>query len=306
MYLHREDRELFKDMIRYVSGEANVREDIIEKDYYVTLILHELSKIEYPVVFKGGTSLSKAYGVIDRFSEDIDITFTEHLGEARRKKLKYNILQPISEKLGLVIANWENIESDKDLNQYVFSYESVLDDVDNKIPSAVIIETSLMSYSFPTNVREISNYLYEHLKDVQYETLVQYCLLPFEMRVQSLERTLIDKVFAVCDYYLLNRAKKNARHLYDIYKLQKFVHIDDEFLKLVKEVRKHRLSLGNEIAPASDFNIDIRQIALEICESDFYRQDYEETTVFMISEKIAYEAVCDNYLNIVRKIWNRE
>ena len=159
MYLHKEDRELFKDMIRYVSEKANIREDIIEKDYYVTLLLLELSQIEYPVVFKGGTSLSKAYRVIDRFSEDIDITFTEHLGEARRKKLKYKVMRPISEKLGLTIVNWEHIESDKDLNRYVFSYESVVDDADDKIPSVVIIETSLMSYSFPTNMCEISNYL---------------------------------------------------------------------------------------------------------------------------------------------------
>ena len=41
-------------------------EDIVEKDYYVTLILKKLSTIEYPVVFKGGTSLSKAFHVIDR------------------------------------------------------------------------------------------------------------------------------------------------------------------------------------------------------------------------------------------------
>ena len=66
-------------LIQYVSELANVREDIVEKDYYVTIILEELSKMIYPVVFKGGTSLSKAYGVIDRFSEDIDITFSEHI-----------------------------------------------------------------------------------------------------------------------------------------------------------------------------------------------------------------------------------
>ena len=67
------------------SQKLEVSEDIVEKDYYVTLILKKLSEIEYPVVFKGGTSLSKVFGVIDRFSEDIDITFTEHLGEGRRK-----------------------------------------------------------------------------------------------------------------------------------------------------------------------------------------------------------------------------
>ena len=91
MYLHKENRELFRDAILLTSQRLEVSEDIVEKDYYVTLILKKLSLIEYPVVFKGGTSLSKAFQVIDRFSEDIDITFTEHLGEARRKKLKYNM-----------------------------------------------------------------------------------------------------------------------------------------------------------------------------------------------------------------------
>ena len=97
MYLHKENRELFRDAILLASQKLEVSEDIVEKDYYVTLILKKLSTIEYPVVFKGGTSLSKAFHVIDRFSEDIDITFTEHLGESRRKKLKYNILKPIAE-----------------------------------------------------------------------------------------------------------------------------------------------------------------------------------------------------------------
>ena len=71
-------------------------------------------------MFKGGTSLSKAFQVIDRFSEDIDITFTEHLGEARRKKLKYNILKSNADELGLVIRNFDSIESDKNLNHYDF------------------------------------------------------------------------------------------------------------------------------------------------------------------------------------------
>ena len=92
MYLHK-NRELFRDVILVTSQELEVSEDIVEKDYYVTLILRKLSTIEYPIVFKGGTSLSKAFQVIDRFSEDIDITFTEHLGEARRKKYFQNIFE---------------------------------------------------------------------------------------------------------------------------------------------------------------------------------------------------------------------
>ena len=66
------------------------------------------------------------------------------------------------------------------------------------------------------------------------------------MRVQSLNRTLIDKIFAVCDYYLQGKAHRNARHLYDIYKLSKYVRIDKDFLELVGEVRNHRIEMGTK------------------------------------------------------------
>lgn len=148
MYLHKENRELLRDAILLASQKLEISEDIVEKDYYVTLILRKLSLIKYPVVFKGGTSLSKAFHMIDRFSEDIDITFTEHLGEARRKKLKYTVLKSIADELGLVIRNFESIESDKNLNHYDFYYESVVGDrVINAIPPYVKLETSLLSYA---------------------------------------------------------------------------------------------------------------------------------------------------------------
>lgn len=63
-------------------------------------------------VFKGGTSLSKGFHVINRFSEDIDITFKEHIGESRRKKLKNVVLKGISEELEMPIANWNETQSD--------------------------------------------------------------------------------------------------------------------------------------------------------------------------------------------------
>ena len=93
------------------------------------------------------------------------LTFSEHIGEARRKKLKYNVMKPIEEKLGLTIVNWNKIESDKDINRYEFSYESVVQDYMDKIQSTVIIENSLLSYSFPTNFCEISNYVYDYMHE---------------------------------------------------------------------------------------------------------------------------------------------
>lgn len=103
MYLH-EDKEKFKELIEQVSEETGKTVVVIEKDYYVTMILRLLSKELPNVVFKGGTSLSKGFKAINRFSEDIDITFDEHIGEARRKKLKNNIIKGISETLNMPIS----------------------------------------------------------------------------------------------------------------------------------------------------------------------------------------------------------
>lgn len=304
MYLHKENKELFRDVILLTSQKLEVSEDIVEKDYYVTLILKKLSQIEYPIVFKGGTSLSKAFNVIDRFSEDIDITFTEHLGEARRKKLKYKILKPIADELGLVIRNFDSVESDKNLNHYDFYYETVTgDQVINAIPPYVKLETSLMSYAFPTEERKLGNYILEALGADEKELFSVYDLQPFPMRVQSLNRTLIDKIFALCDYYLQGKAHRNARHLYDIYKLTHYVEVDEAFLNLVKEVRFHRIEMGREIAPAAPLDVNILELVQRICDEDFYKEDYEETTLKLISDFLEYEVVKNHYKELARKIF---
>lgn len=304
MYLHKENRDLFRDAILLTSQKLELSEDIVEKDYYVTLILKKLSQIEYPVAFKGGTSLSKAFHVIDRFSEDIDITFTEHLGEARRKKLKYKILKPIADELGLVIRNFDSIESDKNLNHYDFYYESVVGDrVLNAISPYVKLETALMSYAFPTEEKLLGNYILDALGTDEEEFIATYDLQPFVMRVQSLNRTLIDKIFAVCDYYTKGKARRNARHLYDIYMLSKYVDIDDAFLKLAKEVRIHRNEMESMMAPAAQPDVNILELVQRICNEDFYKEDYKETTLKLISEPLEYEILKNHYKELVEKIF---
>lgn len=304
MYLHKENRELFRDVILLTSQKLEVSEDIVEKDYYVTSILKKLSEIDYPIVFKGGTSLSKAFNVIDRFSEDIDITFTEHLGEARRKKLKYNIIKPIADDLELNIRNFNSVESDKNLNHYDFYYESVVGDrVLNAIPHYVKLETSLMSYAFPTEKRNLENYIFKALGKTENELIAAYDLGTFQMRVQSLNRTLIDKIFAVCDYYLQGKAHRNARHLYDIYKLSKYVRIDKDFLELVGAVRNHRIEMGTNIAPSAPLEVNIPELVEKICDDDFYKIDYKETTLKLISDNLSYDEVKNHYREIAIKIF---
>ncbi|SCW80351.1 Nucleotidyl transferase AbiEii toxin, Type IV TA system [Lachnospiraceae bacterium C10] len=288
MYLHN-DKELFNDIVALTAERIGQAQDIVEKDYYVTMILRKLSACEYPVCFKGGTSLSKAYSVIDRFSEDIDITFTEHLGEKRRKKLKYNILKPIADDIGLEITNWDSIESDKEYNHYDMAYDSIVDDP--FLDTYVKLETALMSYAFPTVERVISNYIYQALKEEEPDLLEEYGLTPFTMQVQALERTLIDKVFALCDYYLQDKPARNSRHLYDIYKIANEITVTNDFRKLITEVRAHRQSMKNDISPAADNSVDIPALIKKFCEKDFYADDYEKTTKNLISDDISYNEV---------------
>lgn len=115
MYLHSE-KKIFLSVLENVSRNSGIQADLIEKDYYVTLILKELAAASDKIVFKGGTSLSKAHKAINRFSEDVDISFTEYIGASRRKKLKYQIIAPIAQKLGVVISNLDKTQSDRDIN----------------------------------------------------------------------------------------------------------------------------------------------------------------------------------------------
>ncbi len=302
MYLHKDDKELLRDIIVTVSERTGVDESIVEKDYYVTMILKELVQRNPNVVFKGGTSLSKAYHVIERFSEDIDITFEEHLGEARRKKVKYQLLKPISEELDLVIENWKFIESDKDYNHYDFIYDSVCSEDKRGLRPYVKLETALMSYSYPTEEKEITNIIFECLAAEEPEILNEYGLEPFPMKTQAISRTIIDKIFAVCDYYMTGKATRNSRHLYDIFKLKEYISIDDEFKRLFADVRKHRADMDIQITPSAKEDVDLLAVAEELILKDFYADDYAISTMKLISDNTTYETVKRSYIDLVRNI----
>lgn len=260
MYLH-EDREMFRTIVEQVAEESGKNSIVIEKDYYVTMILRLLSEQLELCVFKGGTSLSKGFHVINRFSEDIDITFNEHIGESRRKKLKHVVLKGISEKL----------------------------------------EMALGSYAFPTQSVEIHNFIGDYLENRDRKDIAeQFFLDRFFMNLQSLERTYIDKIFALCDYYMQGKSKRYSRHLYDIYKLTPFIAFDDEFALLVKEVRNHRAQMS--VCPSADAKINIPALITEFCDNSFYEEDYHSITSYFTEDFVPYEDIIDNMKKIIKKI----
>ncbi len=300
MYLH-EDKENFKNIIERVQDSTGRDGIVIEKDYYVTMLLRLLSEALPNVVFKGGTSLSKGYKVIKRFSEDVDITFDEHIGEARRKKLKNQILKHISEELNMPILNWNETQSDRDYNAYYFAYESVWELEDDRMLSVVKLETALGSYAFPTERVSISSYVGDFfaLKD-RMDLAKKFELAPFEMKLQSIERTYVDKIFALCDYYMQNKSKRYSRHLYDIYKLSGKIHFDEDFVKLYYEIREHRKQM--KICPSAQEGVDISAIIRDFCSEDFYKEDYEIITSYFSEDYVAYEETIAQMMQIAEEL----
>ncbi len=291
MYLH-ENQELFKSLIAEVKSKTGYDSEIIEKDYYVTMILClivEKSADLGIVVFKGGTSLSKCHKVIDRFSEDIDITFTEHLGEKKRKKLKYNVMKALGDELHLSITNWDTIQSDRDLNAYIFYYEPLFNDKYEALIKGVKVETALASYSFPTEKLQINSYVGDTLLEKNAELARQFHLTPFTMNVQALSRTFIDKVYASCDYYMQGKSRRLSRHLYDLYKIFPKITFDDDFIKLVKEVKAHRASMS--ICPSAQNGINISELIQKYCSEDYYKKDFEIISETLINEDVSYSKV---------------
>ena len=73
MNWYREYRREWTEIIEAVAAEEHRTVQMVEKDTIQSMILLRLSRFDIPIVFKGGTSLSKTYGLIDRFSEKLSL-----------------------------------------------------------------------------------------------------------------------------------------------------------------------------------------------------------------------------------------
>ena len=286
-FLHN-DKETFSQAINLVTNKNAIRPDIVEKDYYVTMILRLLSERLPFIVFKGGTSLSKCHKAIKRFSEDIDITIDTTISQGQKKKVK-EAIEEVSAMLGLSIPNIDKTRSRRDYNRYEIEYNPIdeLDDV--AVLPAVILETSYTAISFPVSELPVHNYIGDMMVEEAPDYIEKYALSPFTMKVQDISRTLADKVFAICDYYLQNKTEKHSRHLYDIYKLLPHVPQDDSFKKLVKEVRQVRAL--SPVCPSAKQDVDVVDLLKRIVSENVYKSDYENITENLLEEDLKYETV---------------
>ncbi|BFK89673.1 nucleotidyl transferase AbiEii/AbiGii toxin family protein [Blautia coccoides] len=300
MLLH-EDKETFEELIGGASDVFHIPAYIIEKDYYVTLVLRELSNRIPDMVFKGGTSLSKCYQLIDRFSEDIDLSYTASSGvpgESRKRRLKKGVIESI-EALGFCISNLEETRSRRNYNCYKAAYSSQFG-IQTVLKPELVIETYVALLPFPTCQRPVDSYLHKFLDNEGLHNVAEeYQLLPFPIITQEIERTLIDKIFAICDYYLDGQISRHSRHLYDIHKILQTVSLADSFPALVKEVRQLREPLPN--CPSAKEGIEILKLLTEILEREIYKEDYETITKGLLFQPVSYDEVCTSLKDFINK-----
>ncbi len=287
-------KELWKEVIDAISNDLKRNPIMIEKDTIQSIFLYELSKYEFPFVFKGGTSLSKAFNLIDRFSEDIDLSLSREITDSEKRKSK-EIIMSIASKLGFELINPENVMSRHDYNKYVFVYDSLYSH--DKLE--IIIETSYYQVSYPVVKREVSSFINGFCKKNNVNMPFDFKPMVFEMNVQSLERTFIDKVFAICDYKIENMMDRDSRHLYDIAKIMPNIKFDDNLKELISRVRLDRRKSKNN--PSANPKYNIGSMLKEIIDSDFYKPDYNDITIKLLYENYSYE---DSINNGIKKVLN--
>ena len=106
MKLHN-NSELFTNLIKATSDYYGIDTSLIEKDYYVTMVLKKLNDKIPGLMFKGGTCLSKCFNIIDRFSEDIDLTLdNEHFSQSKKRNAN-RLLIEVSDEIGLDLKDRE-------------------------------------------------------------------------------------------------------------------------------------------------------------------------------------------------------
>ena len=201
------------------------------------------------------------------------------------KKLK-EAIKEAAEVLGLTIPNLNETRSRRSYNRYILAFESVISDPDDIVQSVVLMETSFAEVSFPTVVLPVRSYIGDMMIEEAPEELENYRLDPFKMKVQGIDRTLVDKVFAICDYYMQGKVKKHSRHIYDIYKLLPIIPQNEEFKRLVREVRNVRAM--NNICPSAQPGVDVPEMLKYLVANDVYKSDFEIVTSRILEEQVTY------------------
>ena len=234
------NKELLEELILNINNRTGIRNDILEKDYYVCLVLKDLSKKQdkLQAYFKGGTAIYKILDHMNRFSEDIDLTVKVNDNESNnsnRMRLKNSA---IGYKIqGLELDKTETIDKKGSITSF-YKYNSLFSMNELFKSEKIQIESTSFTVSEPVSTYTIEPLIYKYaLKNEKKILKEEYDICEFNIEIIKLERIFVDKIFAAEFYFERNMYEDVSKHLYDISIMIKNDNIK-EMLKNKQELNK--------------------------------------------------------------------
>ena len=250
------DIKLFSDTLRAASQHLDIKLEFVEKDYWITLVLSRLALSKYieDTVFKGGTSLSKGYNLIERFSEDVDLAIVNNGGKSGNeiKTIIRNVEKEITEELTEVPTEGITSKGSR-FRKSVFEYTSTeKSNANNKL----IVEINSFANPFPFQKLTIKSMVYDFLTQTGNDKYISlHNLQPFEVNVLSKEQTLLEKLVSLIRFSFdaepTVSISGKIRHFYDLHFLM--THLDcikfvtsDVFKKQFDNLLQHDKDIFHE------------------------------------------------------------
>lgn len=300
MNLHKHKQE-FEDLITIVANYIGIPIDAVRRDYYIVLIMQNLQNSEYAekCVFKGGTSLSKCYpGSINRFSEDIDLTFmpAEDMNNKKYSKALKQIENTIT--TGFFIEKIGAERNDRNKSAYVWPEN------EKKEVYQVKLEIGSSVRPDPFSKKSMKTYIQEYLEEKgMQDIIVEFNLQEVKVNTLDITRTFLDKVMSVKRHAICGTLPRKVRHIYDVTMLFKRDNIQDflkdteklkYLLKLTKETDSYYLqkrNISQEYDPLGAYAFGTWKHYF----NDEIRRRYET-----LHEDLLYTHDCQNFDNAIK------
>lgn len=228
-YPHDTDPDIFRESLSYSEGLTGFTASLIEKDYYCSLILHHIFDRKTPLVFKGGTCLSKVYADFYRLSEDLDLIIPVSVGTPRnQRRSKMNPIKRMFDELVAAIpgiAVSKPFRGHNESRQYIgyLAYPSTVMDKQERVKIEIGIREPLILPSVAGEARTI----------IVNPFSSRPFLSVFTVQAMDMKEAYAEKVRAA-----LTRTKPAIRDLFDLFYAVHKMGMDldaPDFLSMVKK-----------------------------------------------------------------------
>jgi len=311
-YLH--ELSDFGVLIERVQREyKNVLPQLIEKDYWIMHCLWGLKEQGFSFELKGGTSLSKGFGIIDRFSEDIDIRIEPPVfldvkigkNQAKPKQIesRFKFYDWIADEInitGVVAERDPSFDDEKARSGGVrLTYDSLYSQLEG-IKPYVLLEVGF-DVTTPHEQRVISSWAYDFAENLALDIVDNRprdipCYLP--------GYTFVEKLSAISVIYRQENAGKTMpinfiRHYYDIYKL-----LEDKTVLAFIDTAAYREHKAKRFRQADELSLQKNEAFLlrDKATRDRYREEYQKTQALYYDDFPAFDAILERIRGYLERL----